>query len=601
MTQLKKNSHLQEYLQYYLSVEKPGYAVLVTGPWGTGKTYQVRRAVQEDCSLYISLYGVPSVEQLHTEVVAAAYPNVQRASKAAELVKGLGGVGALAGGAANLLGTYLRKELEPEKTLIFDDLERSRIPLEDLLGAINSYVEHRGFRTIVIAHDGKVADAFLAMREKTFGQVIAIEPEVRQAFEHFLIQCLSSGAQDFIRRHGERILGVFAQSGHESLRILRHVVMDLGRLHDVLSPIHLQHGAAMEHLVSLFVAFDVEVRGGALGIADLINRVNATISYRINSLTSRDQQPTSPLMSADEKYSGIDLTSDNMLNDEVLEQIFIEGRYDRASILQSLNNSSYFIKPSEVPAWKVMINFDELDDAVVEAAVKKMNEEFDARTITEPGAILHIFGLRLMMAEECVSGRSLSDEVEAGKAYIDDLLSADSLPPRGTEWRWQSSLDHGHDGFGFWVTPTGRPFFDELRSYLFRAREEALRRRFPALVQELIEKARTDPQAAFDMLSKRSATSYASIPILRDADAASVVEAWLSAPREQWRTLQSAFDDRYGQGQLQRELEEELRFSRALREALELRANETSGLSRFRIKRIVPKALIALSEPASSN
>ena len=124
----------------------------MTGSWGTGKTYQVRKAVQKDCSLYISLYGVPSVEQLHTEVIAAAYPNIQRASKAAELVKEMGGVGALAGGAANILGAYLRKELKPEKTLIFDDLERSRIPLEDLLGAINSYVEHRGFRTLSLIH-----------------------------------------------------------------------------------------------------------------------------------------------------------------------------------------------------------------------------------------------------------------------------------------------------------------------------------------------------------------------------------------------------------------------------------------------------------------
>lgn len=599
MTRPQKNSHLQEYLQYYLGVEKPGYAVLVTGSWGTGKTYQVRKAVQKDCSLYISLYGVPSVEQLHTEVIAAAYPNIQRASKAAELVKEMGGVGALAGGAANILGAYLRKELKPEKTLIFDDLERSRIPLEDLLGAINSYVEHRGFRTIVIAHGGKVADAFLAMREKTFGQVITVEPEVRQAFEHFLIECLSSSSQSFIRKHGERILGVFEQSGHGSLRILRHVVMDLGRLHDVLSPSHLQHEAAMEHLVSLFVAIDVEVRSGTLGIADLRNRDNAAISYQINSLTSGEEQPISPLMTAAKKYPGIDLTSDTMLNGEVLEQIFIGGRYDSPSILQSLNNSSYFIKPSEVPAWKVVINFDELEDAPVEAAVKKMNEEFDTRAITESGAILHIFGLRLMMAEEGVSGRSLSDEVQAGKAYIDDLVSADKLPPRGTDWRWQSSLDHGHDGFGFWVTPTGRPFFNELRSYLLNARETMLHRRFPALVQELIEKARTEPQAAFDMLSRRSDTSYASIPILRDANAASVVEAWLSAPKDQWRMLQSAFDDRYGQGQLQQELKEEFRFSQALREALERRADEVSGLGGFRIKRIVPKALIALSEPAS--
>ena len=101
------------------------------------------------------------------------------------------------------------------------------------------------------------------------------------------------------------------------------------------------------------------------------------------------------------------------------------------------------------------------------------------------------------------------------------------------------------------------------------------------------------------MLSRRSDTSYASIPILRDANAASVVEAWLSAPKDQWRMLQSAFDDRYGQGQLQQELKEEFRFSQALREALERRADEVSGLGGFRIKRIVPKALIALSEPAS--
>ena len=151
------------------------------------------------------------------------------------------------------------------------------------------------------------------------------------------------------------------------------------------------------------------------------------------------------------------------------------------------------------------------------------------------------------------------------------------------------------------MTPTGRPFFNELRSYLFTAKEEALRRRFPALVQELIEKARTDPQAAFDMLSRRSATSYASIPILRDADAASVVEAWLSAPKDQWRTLQLAFDERYGQGQLQQELEEEFRFARALREALEVRADQASGWGGFRIKRIVPTAITALGEAADSS
>lgn len=585
------NGHLQAFLSYYVNIDMPGYAVLVTGAWGTGKTYQVRRAIPEDSSHYISLYGVPSVDQLHTEVLAAVYPTVHKAGKAAELVKGFGGLGGLAVGATNLLGTYLRQELQPDKTLIFDDLERCRIPLEDLLGAINAYVEHRGFRTVVIAHDGKISDAFRAMREKTFGQVIEVEPQTRDAFSQFVGAVSSSKAQKFILKHQEKILNVFKQGGQASLRILRHVVMDLGRLHDVLSPTHLGHDAAMEHLVSHFVAFDVEVRSGEIGTDDLRQRRDAKFRYEVGRISNPDQATLPPLLHAEGKYVGLNLTSDTVLNDEVLEAIFIEGRYDQEAIRESLDNSAYFIKPSEAPPWKIVINFDELDDAVVNAAVKSMQQQFEKREVTDSGEILHIFALRLMMAAEGISGRNATEEVEACRAYIDDLAASERLAPREAAVRWTAAFDHGYQGLGFWVTEQMSPHFDELRNYLIEAREDALRRRFPELVRELIEKARVEPRAAFDMLSSTSNSSYASIPFMRDADAKSVVSAWLSAPRDQWRTLQNAFDSRYEQGQLQRELNEELNWARSLLQELERLAMQSPDLSGLRIKRIIPKAL----------
>ena len=64
-------SHLKEFLDNYTSLNGPGYVVLVTGAWGTGKTYQVQECIPEDERCYVSLYGVQTVEQPLSDVVVA--------------------------------------------------------------------------------------------------------------------------------------------------------------------------------------------------------------------------------------------------------------------------------------------------------------------------------------------------------------------------------------------------------------------------------------------------------------------------------------------------------------------------------------------------
>ena len=46
-------THLESYLEYYLSLESPGFAVLVKGPWGTGKTFQVKKFIPEAKRYYV--------------------------------------------------------------------------------------------------------------------------------------------------------------------------------------------------------------------------------------------------------------------------------------------------------------------------------------------------------------------------------------------------------------------------------------------------------------------------------------------------------------------------------------------------------------------
>jgi len=61
----KSNKHVWEYLNYYLGLgHAPCFAVLLSGPWGVGKTYLLKKFLKErfgnDAAkyVYVSLYGL---------------------------------------------------------------------------------------------------------------------------------------------------------------------------------------------------------------------------------------------------------------------------------------------------------------------------------------------------------------------------------------------------------------------------------------------------------------------------------------------------------------------------------------------------------------
>lgn len=283
------SSHLNDYISYYKSLDAPGYAVLVTGEWGTGKTHQVKQCIPEAERYYVSLFGLQTVEQLHAEVYAVASPRIAKAkaalNKVSEGVAGVGGPFALANLTPSVFNAVFKQELKTDRTLIFDDLERSNLALKDVLGAINGYVEQQGFRVVVITHDEKMAEEFLQWKEKTFGQTIRVEPQVKEAMNSDLAGIKNIEAKHFLAKHREVILGVFESSNLKSLRILRHVIEDIERLFSCLSDKHLTNPDAMLELVGLFSALDIEIRNSTLDAKALRNRRGITSGHLIRFQT----------------------------------------------------------------------------------------------------------------------------------------------------------------------------------------------------------------------------------------------------------------------------------------------------------------------------
>ena len=592
-------SHLEEYLRYYNSVKMPGYAVLVTGDWGCGKTYQVKKCIPDNECFYVSLFGVQTVEQLHSEVFAAANPTMAKVesvlNSGTKPVSEMGGAWSLVGAVPGVFGAIFKKQLESDKTLIFDDLERCGIKCQkDVLGAINTYVEHLGFRVIIIAHDEEIENRFKKTKEKIVGQSIRAIPQVEQALDHFISEIECSLAKKFVDGQKGLVRDNFLRSGVKSLRILRQITESLTRLYSALDEKYLEHSEAMEGVSSLLIALQLEVLSGNLSREDLSNRIGVRHNLLLSSYGTEDppsEQP--PLIKADEKYPTVDLES-NLLSDEVLCAMLFDGRYPEKEIQECLDNSSFFLVPEQSPPWKVVIQFDELDDEVVDEALDRMNEQFQNRSVTNSGEMLHIFCLRMMMAENKIIDNELAHVVAENKAYIDDILEDGSLPPAGVDYGWTQEFEHGHESLAYWVSDTRKQDFKEIWDYLITAREKALRRTFPKILETLKDKMRENSRGFFEDVSttNNGPNPYARVPLLHEISVGEFVDHWLSCPRENWRDIEYALNNRYRGTALNNELEPEREWALALLSELERQASKESGFCTLRIMRMRPKALL---------
>src|SRR4051812_43505134 len=79
----KKNRHIWEYLTYYLSLpHAPNFAVMLSGPWGVGKTFLLKKFLAEqfgdenDKYIYVSLYGLSTLEEIDDALLQAIFPRL---------------------------------------------------------------------------------------------------------------------------------------------------------------------------------------------------------------------------------------------------------------------------------------------------------------------------------------------------------------------------------------------------------------------------------------------------------------------------------------------------------------------------------------------
>ena len=216
--------------------------------------------------------------------------------------------------------------------------------------------------------------------------------------------------------------------------------------------------------------------------------------------------------------------------------------------------------------------------------------------------MLHIFALKMMMAENGISGEDLKAVTAACMSYVDDVLAAGKLPPRGTDWLWQDSFSRSHDGYGYWVTEANEEHFQRAYRHLIEAREKSLQSRFPDVTKQLLECVQKDGQKFLEQVCAVGDGNgqYALIPILAHIPPEDFVAAWFGGPNENWRSISLALTSRFEGGRLEKELGEEKDWILRVLDLVDAEVDKAERFRAIRMRRVIHPKLAALRvvEPA---
>ncbi|MGP9435421.1 hypothetical protein ACT3RR_08305 [Ewingella sp. AOP8-B2-18] len=590
------NDALKDYLDYYIKLKNPGFAVLITGEWGAGKTYQVLKSIPKEIQCHISLFGISSTTEIYAGVFAKMFPGKSLIKKTAGMAKDSSaevqgvtfGAGAIIG---SVLDALIKEEVDNSKIIIFDDLERCNLTNKEILGAINKYVEHHMSRVIVLAHDDKTQEDFGSTKEKIIGHSIKVKPQIDEAANYFFSE--SPNLNNFIAVKDE-IINAFKKSNCQSLRIFKHVIKDCVRLQKCLEIRHLKNFEAMKILFSNFTIMNVEYRSGKMTIDDI---KDITEDYQMFIFNKSRIESGEMVLTEDQsriikiflKYNEQELLN-NIIDYVTIGNILESGYYPKEIIAQKLDSSIYFMIQKEAPAWLKILNFDYLEDEVVNDAIIELNHQFDRREITEIGEMLHMFYVLNLLTKNKILNESYDTLLIRIKEYIDDLLRDKTLTPSSLvpnifdEDVYERSHNHS-----YWSSDEYEEHINEAIEYLKEKRNKALQFNYDNFKKEILDAMRNDiKKFQILFLGKGSDIGkYSQTDILNIIPIEDFIITWFLLPRAAWDKVRMTLNSRY-RNAFTPILKNEKDWLYELCITLKFESLTQNGLDRYRIERLIP-------------
>lgn len=600
------NEHIDQFLKYYCSSPSPEYAVMLKGKWGSGKTFYIdrfKKYLDEKSQkyVYVSLYGVTAYEEIEDKFFEQLHPTLSNKKMilGAKIFK-------------DLLRSTLKKGIEPDSDidivhnidsfpsyltdtqkhiLIFDDLERCSIPVNDLLGYINNFVEHQGYRVIIVANEdelNKEDKEYHTVKEKLIGKIFELKSNVDAAYDSF-IKNIDDRA--IFEQNSEMIKEVYLASGYDNLRFLRQTILDFSRFYSYVLKEHNSKIELIRDVMKLYFILSFENRNSDFDIFKIDKYYNEYINL------DEDEQNTQSKYSLLVNKYRFDFYYSKIFNLQTWDNVLNSSIIDYELIQKAIKSSKYY-SDERTPNWKKLWHFNNLNDEEFKQLIEVVEYELKENRLNNVYEVMHVSCILLYMSHIGLYKHSNSDVLFSSKEHINYLFENKKVDAKLYENPQQVMEKIGHEGLEFKYREN-RIFKILLRHIETKLRQEE-KEILHDYVESIIDMIGVDDDVVYAKLSSddENENKYFNVPLLSFMDSERICKKIISVKSESQQSFGFILERRYKDNIKNEQLVSEIKFLYALRYDLKQEHKILDGkLSGYNLKQFIDGPLnVAIQE-----
>lgn len=445
------NEHIISYIKdnYINSQMSPQFAVLVKGDWGCGKTFLVKKILNEtygkkykDNVIWISVYGLSSIQQLRQKLIEKIYPFLSNKITKFALSTVKAGLKASTtidfnkDGYEDLFIDFIipnfesdenGKKIKTKKILILDDIERCSIPITEIFGFFAEEIIEKNLKAIFISNDEKIKDTqeqddYKSIKEKIIGMEFKIVPNVTEAVKSFI--------KELRLEHGETILtekslNVLSTLKFENLRSVRQAFVHISQIFEIIGNTNINEDYISSVIEYFLVLYIQKAKGDISSKEDFLDAIEAYTNEKTTFKNYKDTQLNKKYLF---RYAKVPLQN-------IYFDIIVNGNFSPNQVLEDYKNWT-MPDDEKTPYQKLYQEWFNYSDIEFNNLYNSVQKDFDNNKILNQSQLVGLADLKFELAENGVIGeskeqikKSFSEYIQKNKSILEpyDLL----IPLRG--------------------------------------------------------------------------------------------------------------------------------------------------------------------------
>lgn len=433
------NEHIEDYLDKYFEIKEPDFAVMIKGEWGSGKTYFIKDFLKKKASKkvkfrYISLNGIsdPSdiASQLLFEKLTGKVPNIIKdfTKIIKDFIKNISiSYKIFSFNLGNILRCDSFISYLDGKILVFDDFERCKISMVELLGYISFFVE-RHIHIIIIGDESKIKNIELNQgytedkenieywerKEKVVGRTLEIDSSDEKVLAHIVEKTEFSWLKEHLKKYEDfKALNskILRYVGREksNFRVINHALQEFAFLFDSFftsGELEDVHQEIFEELFSRFFPVYCCLEFGK------IHRGPELKEFIMPKLYNNDEDKISNFKNAFPSF-----TWDTFLPYHFWMKIFNFNKIDKNQFVTEIRPR--YCKTEE--NWEKLWHFYDYEDDEIDKTYKNVLSDLEEMKYKTVPSIIHSFSIMMGLAKEKFIDKEVDDILKKAEIYLEKL------------------------------------------------------------------------------------------------------------------------------------------------------------------------------------